>query len=823
MTVLAKRRVSSLIDEIPNTASVVDVSLSTDLIVLLSDQLYQSPVKAIEELVINSYDAGASLCDVYVPDSINEDSFVIVHDDGIGMDEAGLTNLWQIGRSNKRNGTFENITKRKQIGRFGIGKLATYAVANSLTYITKSDGRILSMTVDFSQFKRSGAANDPISMPVKEIFNWETFLPTISEVLDEANVVIDNTKSSWTIAILENLKAEKIDKLTPPLLNWILSTAMPIEVNFHLKLNGDPIISSKEDYIKVVQFNITDLPQKRLDSIKESTGEEWKVEGNKIVSESFPNGVLGDVYVTDRTLLGNKSDDIARSHGFFIMVRNRLVNTSDPLFVDKALYHGTFNRFRAKISADDLDTELKASREAFEESSLKEKLKSLLKEVFNEANSRYEAKLKETTAKQKKPEGGREIIASQLVERPIADAIIEYASDKSGADANEKWFYLDLNDDIDLSEVANKLYTEPRSKHTYKYSEGGATARLVKFDPSTSTFWINSNHELAIEYSDGHTKTLLEDFATAEALLEVYLREAQVPAHITGQILERRDVLLRSLVKDHAYSLGNIAGSLRQSGADERELEILMVVAARALGFVANHVSNGGEPDGVARFNDYPQGEKKITLEAKSSKDVPSLSAIDFAGLREHATRENAHGCLLVAPSYPGSTKEEDSAASFRAIEQKVSCWTIENLAKFIDSVESRHLNANHLLDIVLNKFAPTDVEAAINKLLEEDTYNYQSLYREVIKAIKALRNKLTDKMRNVSMIATIVTLNPEFENIEEKKIKSAITNLANSSQGGMIIREDNIIINVDIEELERRVAGLTKSPGDSRRLSNFR
>jgi hypothetical protein len=42
----------------------IDVSLSNELVHLLSEQLYTSPLKAIEELVVNSYDADAEECRV---------------------------------------------------------------------------------------------------------------------------------------------------------------------------------------------------------------------------------------------------------------------------------------------------------------------------------------------------------------------------------------------------------------------------------------------------------------------------------------------------------------------------------------------------------------------------------------------------------------------------------------------------------------------------------------------------------------------------------------------------------------------------------------
>ena len=106
----------------------ITVKLSYSLVRLLSEQLYQSPLKAIEELVVNAYDANAKVCRIFVPIAEKDDS-VAIYDDGEGMDYQGLVDLWQIGRSNKRDAEVEQRTHRKQIGKFGIGKLASYTIA----------------------------------------------------------------------------------------------------------------------------------------------------------------------------------------------------------------------------------------------------------------------------------------------------------------------------------------------------------------------------------------------------------------------------------------------------------------------------------------------------------------------------------------------------------------------------------------------------------------------------------------------------------------------------------------------------------------------
>lgn len=97
-------RLSQALAHIGDGAGSLTVTLSNELVQLLSEQLYQSPRKAVEELVVNAYDAGATRCLVFVPDQGDSaNSFVAVYDNGTGMDAKDLANLWHIGRSNKRD------------------------------------------------------------------------------------------------------------------------------------------------------------------------------------------------------------------------------------------------------------------------------------------------------------------------------------------------------------------------------------------------------------------------------------------------------------------------------------------------------------------------------------------------------------------------------------------------------------------------------------------------------------------------------------------------------------------------------------------------
>src|ERR1700704_6247843 len=103
----------------------IDVRLSYKIVKLFSEGLYASPNKAVEELVANSFDAGATRVAVFLPADFQvKGPTIAVLDNGEGMDTAGLMQHWLIGKSLKRE--LHTLLKgRRQIGKFGIGKLAT--------------------------------------------------------------------------------------------------------------------------------------------------------------------------------------------------------------------------------------------------------------------------------------------------------------------------------------------------------------------------------------------------------------------------------------------------------------------------------------------------------------------------------------------------------------------------------------------------------------------------------------------------------------------------------------------------------------------------
>ena len=136
----------------------ISVEISTRFLEHFSEQLYSSPQKAFEELISNGWDAGATFVDVFVPDNLNsEEATLTVLDNGASMDEEGLKTLWKIAFSPKEQQRVQY--GRQVVGKFGIGKLSTYVLANRLTYICKAeDGVIRRVTMDYGSIDNQ---NDP--------------------------------------------------------------------------------------------------------------------------------------------------------------------------------------------------------------------------------------------------------------------------------------------------------------------------------------------------------------------------------------------------------------------------------------------------------------------------------------------------------------------------------------------------------------------------------------------------------------------------------------------------------------------------------------
>ena len=228
----------------------IEVKLSYSIIERFSEGLYSSPNKAFEELVSNSYDAGALRVWLIIPDSLETQSVIAVLDDGESMDLKGLEKLWDIGISNKRTALYEAAHERRPIGKFGIGKLATYVLCTELTYICCRESKYWAVTMDYGMVDGHGKGlgdASPMQLEVVELKKPEARASL--EAAIGKDQVIDiifgaEAPTSWTAALMSSLR-EDGTHLSRPMLRRILSSALPLNPTFQLWMNGSEIESSK--------------------------------------------------------------------------------------------------------------------------------------------------------------------------------------------------------------------------------------------------------------------------------------------------------------------------------------------------------------------------------------------------------------------------------------------------------------------------------------------------------------------------------------------------------------------------------------------------
>ena len=308
------------------TVGSIPVEINYRIIELFSAGLYSSPNKAFEELVSNSYDAEANQVAVFINEKLDsDDSLIWVCDNGTSMDSSGLKKLWKIGETDKISN--EYTSKRKPIGQFGIGKLATYVLADKLTHICKCDNEYRMVTMDYRKVvPNNGISTKTICLDertltedqVKEIL--EPIICIDGEKMIPFALWGENAEENWTIAIMSDLK-DKGKSIKTGTLNWVLRTALPINPDFKLYFNGENLEPSKASGNIVKKWTLG-----KDDDIARREGYETKVvDGESFVDLPNLKNIKGSLTLYEDTLTGKKSDNFGRSHGIFLMIRGRLL------------------------------------------------------------------------------------------------------------------------------------------------------------------------------------------------------------------------------------------------------------------------------------------------------------------------------------------------------------------------------------------------------------------------------------------------------------------------------------------------------------------
>ena len=186
----------------------IELKVRARIIQHLGEELIRNEKIAVIELVKNSYDADARNVIVEFIDLENkENAKIIITDDGSGMSEEIIRNVWfEIGTPYRKN-QYERreLTpkfKRLPIGEKGIGRFGAHKLGQEITLISKeiSNEKEVYFKIDWSEF-----SDDKYLSEIK--------IPVISrkpEIFKDAEehgtkIIIGKLKSEWTRGMIRDL------------------------------------------------------------------------------------------------------------------------------------------------------------------------------------------------------------------------------------------------------------------------------------------------------------------------------------------------------------------------------------------------------------------------------------------------------------------------------------------------------------------------------------------------------------------------------------------------------------------------------------------
>jgi hypothetical protein len=835
----------------------IDVRLSYRIIELFSEGLYASPNKAIEELVANSFDAGAQRVHVLLaPNLHKQDATIAIIDDGEGMDATGLKQHWLIGISNKRKRS-DLPRGRQQIGKFGIGKLATYVLANRLTHISKQEGKYYSTSMDFGRIDRRGNKGiEPkarIKIPLLELSEVEAKQAleawTDTDAFKAMGMALFNKDApvSWTVTIMSALKP-KVHEIIPSLLEWVLRTALPLRPDFGIWLNGNKLIPSKEGKGRLRKWilgkDIVQLPRPGPKDV--SVSEDTNVDESNEYRFGLEVPSLGRItgYAEAyKDLLTGKSDELGRSYGFFVYVFGRLINVLDGHFgiPPDELRHGTFGRFRLVVHIDGLDQELRSNREAISEGPLLTTAKNVLRAIFNAVRPTLE---KHDEEEQPGAKLARKLAASptSLSRQPIVDLA------RSVMEGKSKSRFLIVPEHKSIAE-RNALIAslEKRAIEADQFIagltidyDGSPDDGIARYDIATGYLRINAWHPFVAtfhdEFASKGTGQPLELFAMAEVLMEAHLHAIGVKPGQIEDFLSMRDQLLRNLANESGrQSAFAVALALQNAKNDSDALEVKLCAAFRSLGFEVTRIGGKGKPDGVAAAllsaDDKGQiRQYRVSLEAKSKKKVKrkapagtakvSAKSVGISTIvRQRDNFECGHA-IVVGPAFP--TTQGDKLALAQEIEddrrksaaegkpRTVTLITIDDLAKLVRLRPIKQIGLRKMRELFEQCHLPEDSAKWVETI--QNTKIRKPPYRQIVSTIEALQKKYKKSfVKYAALRVELSHLVPPIDYETDEDLLELCKGMAQMSNGAMFASSESVELDQSTENVMTAIDAATK------------
>lgn len=842
------------------TGEPITVEIGTRFLEQFSEHLYSSPQKAFEELISNGWDAGASCVDVRISPGLSAPgATMIVLDNGASMDADGLRTLWRISFSPKA--TTPEQYGRRVVGKFGIGKLATYVLANKLTYICRAaDGVIRRVTMDYGGIDRRKEAepNRLLSQLPLELFELtEAELEAALQSVEGGQVVLDVIRKgipqpartpaedefgappsafapppsgTWTLVLLSDLKPTGRE-LKTGILRRMLEAALPFGSEMAITMNGDLLESSKMETPVAQEWAIG--PDLGIDYI-EIEGEAPAAAGASGGGEpaklklAVSGGLSPTPYVelpgigrvTGRVRLfadpisGGKSDERGSSNGFHVNVLGRVVNQHDPTFGEDNLSHAAWARFRMTVRADGLNPLLSTNREQFRELREIKIFRAFLRRAFNKARNQYD-----DDANAGMPDGGDVLVRSLgvLSLNPLRNVVSEALRgqltlrglfDETGVqDREERRRSWRDNTAENISAALTEVKYEKVDDDSF-----------AKFRIADNTLVVNREHPFVLEHSRTKAeKELVRTVAMVNLLSDVFALDIGVQPALLESIREYRDRLMRFRALQRRQSGTYIANLLLHfqndsTGNNWKRLEAVVSDALRYLGFQVRDIAKSGHPEGIASAFPMPtRGNPtdddphpplySFSFDAKASKhDAVQTNSIGIDRVVEHRNRYKADHALVIAPGYTGS------AIVARCAEQKVTPITARDLGRLLEyTVEYGAIPLTWLRE-VLQLYDPAQVSDWVTQL-ETRLKSKRVLTIDVfLQALRELKGKVPDALP-AEMIAYTCREILGVKTVRNPDVVSLAQGLSVLVPDLVGVEVDKIVVNASPERVAAAVA----------------
>lgn len=749
------------------------------------------------------------------------------------MDDDGLKRHWIIGESTRRKGAGSS-SRRKPIGKFGIGKLSTYVLATKLTHICRSGDTYYAATMDYSNLEGSASGTSEgvfdeqtIQIPLRTLTEQEAHdavQPWIhggKEGYEALKLFRADAADSWTVAIMSGLK-EMGKKVKIGRLKWVLRTAMPQRSDFRLFLDGDPVTAPESDE-PVAKFVIgkdvtiqksKPCPEGLIE--REDTNEpEDSIHRYGLYDD---DGLLGRItgYIEIfKDQLDTGKPKFEQSNGFFVYVHGRRVNVDDPGFgIERNLLrHGTFSRFRMVAHIDSLDDKLRSSRESFQQGDLYEAAQNFLRAGFNLARNKL-VEYDRTQTRAARISASISSAPGSLTRKPLLALARMVAESKANP------FYLRFPSGLSAKAQAEFLETLKQQSEeaegllrSTELSDLDSKDGLAIFDVQQGTLLINSSHPFVAAFqeyfADARRSLPLEMLAMSEVLMEAHLYHMGLDESVIRDAIGRRDELLRQFVRTSARrTAGMIALALTEARDDENKLEEEMRAAFEAMGF-ANviRIGGSGKPDGtgeahLAASEGGTIQRYKVGLEAKSGGKV-SAKRLDVSGIGRHMQKHNCDHHLVIGNSF--ATSGEDSASvqeintyredsKNKGSEKTITLMHIDDLARLIRIASAKRIGGlRRLRDLFRNCVTPEESKKWVDGLASETPEDWP--YRAILETIWERAEKRPDTAIEYSAVMTALEYRDPPINMSKKDLIDCCRSMQVMARGVVFARENTVEI----------------------------